>query len=177
MQVGIYSGTFDPIHIGHLAFANEAAKRFQLDKVIFMPETTPRGKFGVTPIDQRIYQIKQAIDGSIHQVYTATQKQFDIVDTLPELTKAFPESTLNFLMGADVAMSLGKWPHIDMLLSHYRIIVGIREGYSPIEVGRVLTSLGANFEVVSTPHSHVSSRDIRSAMQSPSPWQNAADLI
>ena len=62
--IGFYPGTFDPIHKGHVAFAQEACDRLGIDIVYLLPEKTPRGKHDVSDIDKRIEMIKNAVSAT-----------------------------------------------------------------------------------------------------------------
>ncbi|HVI69805.1 MAG TPA: adenylyltransferase/cytidyltransferase family protein, partial [Magnetospirillaceae bacterium] len=59
-RVGVFSGTFDPVHRGHLAFALSAQKRAQLDTVVFLPEHSPRGKIAVGSFTHRLEMLRLA---------------------------------------------------------------------------------------------------------------------
>jgi nicotinate-nucleotide adenylyltransferase len=66
MRIAIFGGTFDPIHSAHLVVAEEAARQFQLDQILFIPNAVPPHKPGRTPYAQRLrmVQIAPAIGGS-----------------------------------------------------------------------------------------------------------------
>ncbi|HEU5121705.1 MAG TPA: adenylyltransferase/cytidyltransferase family protein, partial [Candidatus Saccharimonadales bacterium] len=59
-RIGIYSGTFDPVHYGHIAFAASAIRACNLDEVVFLPEPQPRYKAGVTDIAHRLALLTMA---------------------------------------------------------------------------------------------------------------------
>jgi nicotinate-nucleotide adenylyltransferase len=160
-HIGIYSGTFDPVHVGHVAFADAARRAAGLDRVIFMPEDTPRGKINVTDINARMAQLETALLKSQHEVYRARHSQFTIAETLAELKSQYPDATLSFLIGSDVVPSLAAWPHLDQLIRNHQIIVGMREPHVRQEIERTLRQLDADYLIVTTPHAHVSSRQIR----------------
>lgn len=128
-RVGIYAGTFDPIHEGHLAFAREAMGTCNLDKVFFLVEPRPRRKQGVRALEHRVHMTQLAIKnernfGSI----VLDQAQFSVVETLPVLQARFMSEELFLLMGEDVVAHLAQWPHINRLLKSVTFIVGIRKG-------------------------------------------------
>ena len=155
--VGIYSGTFDPVHAGHLAFANKAAAVAGLAQVVFVPEQHPRGKANVSAISRRV----AALNATSHSVYQAGQPQFTIADTLPELTSQYPGQELVFLMGSDVAASLHNWPGVEQLVANHKIIIGMRTGGDAKAIEHTLNQLGANYTIVTTAHAHLSSSQLR----------------
>ena len=176
LRLGIYSGTFDPVHIGHIAFADEAQRACSLDRIIFMPEEQPRNKTNVTPITARIAQTKTALRHTKHEVYRASHSRFTITETLAELESRYPEATFSFLIGADIVPSLASWPDIDRLLSRHQLIIGMRKGYTQTEVEAELAQLGASYAIITTPHAHVSSRQIRETLD-PSTTTTSAYVI
>src|ERR1051326_1090401 len=116
-HIGIYPGTFDPIHDGHISFANEGATLFHLEKVIFLPEKNPRRKQGVTNIAERHAKLKTDIAKHKKlETLLLNTEQFTILETLPELHRLFPGSKFTFFMGSDVALHLSTWQNLPLLL-------------------------------------------------------------
>src|SRR4051812_40769392 len=70
-RIGIYAGTFNPVHTGHVAFALQAVKEANLDEVYFVPERQPRGKAGVEHFGHRVAMLKRAL---------RPYKQFDVLE-------------------------------------------------------------------------------------------------
>src|SRR5262249_18397789 len=131
-HIGIYSGTFDPIHAGHVAFAAQAMRDCSLDAVIFLPEPKPRGKQNVTSLAHRCALIKLATEHEPNfSVLRLASPHFTVSDTLPKLQQKFVDAHLTFLMGSDVAKSLGHWEGVKTLLQHASITIGLRERDDP----------------------------------------------
>lgn len=128
-----------------------------LSKVLFLPEAAPRGKTNVTPLASRVQQLQAA--GC--EVYQAEQPQFTIAATLSELRAHYPEAQLSFLMGSDVALGLSAWPDIRQLTDHHQLIIGMRSTDNQQAIEATLSQLGAHYTIVTTPHAHVSSRQLR----------------
>ena len=126
-RIGIYSGTFDPIHTGHLAFGRAAQSAGQLDEVVFIPEAVPRGKTLVTPLEHRAEMIRQATAPHTGlRTLTLESPQFTLADTLPELQRHFPDAELSLLIGSDVARTLAyRWEGLEHLAGA-RFIIGMR---------------------------------------------------
>lgn len=129
MKVGIYSGSFDPIHEGHIAFALEAADSCGLDIVYFLIEPRPRHKQGVKAYEHRAEMVRLAVAnhtklGSL----LVDQDRFSVLETWPVLRARFEGSELFMLMGDDVFRHLSHWPMVDQLITSAHFIVGVRKG-------------------------------------------------
>lgn len=126
-RIGIYSGTFDPVHAGHIAFALQAAEQANLDEVIFLPERRPRLKQGVEHFGHRVAMLNNAVRPHAKlQVLELHDKHFTIARTLPRLQKLFLGAELVFLVGSDVVGHIGDWPDATRLLSTSELVVGVR---------------------------------------------------
>lgn len=126
-RIGIYAGTFDPVHSGHLAFALQSVQAAQLDMVYFLPERRPRKKQHVEHFGHRVAMLKRAI--APHPqfgVMELVDVSFSIERTLPHLQKEFPGDELVFLFGSDIIPGLDKWPHAGTLLGAGELVIGLR---------------------------------------------------
>ena len=167
-KIGIYSGTFDPVHAGHLAFAREACARAGLTRVLFVPEPQPRGKTGVTPVAARAAALRTAVSGDPDLgVLSVHSPQFDVAHTLSELRTALPGAALYLLLGSDVAAGLEYWPDVRSLLQELPVIVGVRGVMQQVHVEQALSTLYARLElkpdyfVLRAAHSHLASSQLR----------------
>lgn len=169
-RVGIYPGTFDPVHHGHMAFATEVLTNLHLDKVVFLPEPKPRGKASATDITHRIAMIEQAIrsDDRLQVMQPdSLSDQFTVASTLPLLQQAFPGDSLIFLIGSDIAKTLDRWPDIADLLQSTSLAIGMRSGDDQQQITDLLQRLSTDqgvtvdFICIDTLASHVASTDIR----------------
>lgn len=162
-RVGIFAGTFDPIHKGHLAFALAAAEQCGLDAVYFLPERQPRGKHDVGDFATRSQLIREAIRASRLHLLDLADAQFTVETTLPQLETTFAGAELYLLIGSDIAChSLPHWPQLPQLLEKMQLIVGIRAGHTAQEVDTAMRRLdSARYTVIASPHAHVSSSQIR----------------
>lgn len=127
-QIGIYGGTFDPIHNGHLAFA-QAALDTGLEKVMFLVEPRPRRKQGVRAFEHRLGMVQLAIAdrpkmGSI----IVDQARFTPHETLPLLQNRFKGYQLVLLFGDDVIAHIGEWPHVEELVASVELMIAVRHG-------------------------------------------------
>ncbi len=128
-RIGIYSGTYNPVHAGHISFALQSLKDAKLNKVYFLPERFRPNKTDVTHYAHRVAMIRQAIKP--HKQLGLIEDNavsFSVENTLPKLTNRFNGSTLVFLMGSDSLANLKNWPKVDKLLKSSELVIGIREG-------------------------------------------------
>lgn len=130
MKIGIYSGTFDPIHLGHVAFAKEALEKCGLEKVYFLVEPRPRRKQGVKALEHRQAMVQLAIAkepklGSI----ILDHARFSVRQTLPVLQARFEGSEIIFLMGDDMLAHFtdAAWPGVDEFVKATFLAIGLRK--------------------------------------------------
>ena len=90
-RIGVFSGSFDPVHKGHIAFALEAAKTAKLEKVYMAPEIKPRRKPGITHFAHRVAMLKLAVRSQPKlEVLELPDKYFLPQKTLAQLRQRFP---------------------------------------------------------------------------------------
>lgn len=131
MKIGVFGGTFDPIHIGHIISVMEVKISFGLDKVIFIParqsphkETMPAGN------QERMEMIQRAI--ARHEGFTLDTFELDkdkksfTFDTAKYLRNEYPHDELYFLMGTDQYESFDKWYKHEELMNMMNFIVMMR---------------------------------------------------
>lgn len=171
-RIGILADTFDPVHAGHLAFAQTALENCKLDKIFFLVEPTPRRKQGVKAFEHRVKMVKLAIKG-VPQFGSIVLEdtQFNVTDTLPKLRNRFgKQAELYMLMGEDVLAHLTNWPHVKDLVETVHIVVGARK-VSASKIRQLVQSInktrGLEFEytVVSTPQSILNSSRVRQSLR------------
>lgn len=153
MRLGVMGGTFDPIHIGHLAAAEEARDRFELDKVIFIPSARPPHKGGVTysSPEARLEMVRLAIQDNSSMEVSDIEINRDglsfTIDTLHRLREIYGADTeLFFIIGADAILEILTWKEPEALFSQCRFIAATRPGYSLAELHEALAGLTAGAE-------------------------------
>lgn len=167
LRVGIYSGTFDPVHRGHISFALRALEVAELDRVVFIPEAEPRRKSAVTPFRDRLRMLELATAGQGGlSVIGLKSKQFTVQATLPELRALFPNAQLFFMLGSDVVATFkDSWPEDDLVdfLHEMPLVVGLRGGATEAVIQEQLKSLPTRATCISlnAPHPAVSSSQVR----------------
>jgi nicotinate-nucleotide adenylyltransferase len=164
-KIGIFSGTFDPIHEGHVAFCAQALRECGLDKVFLLVEKAPRFKQPVASYEHRISMVELALTGmgSLQQLQLA-QEQFSVSETLPKLKKLFAKDELWLLMGSDTVHSMSRgWPGLETLLSDMGIAVGLRQHETKEAISAILDTHGStHYKIFASPHRHVASSLVRS---------------
>lgn len=167
-RVGIYAGTFDPIHEGHLAFAHTAIAACKLDKIFFLVEPVPRRKQGVRAFMHRQAMVEAAIDQDpiLGSILLEDQERFSVHETLPILMQRFKGGELFLLLGEDVVTHLAEWPHVGELLQNVQCIIGLRtrsEGSMGREMEQLKRDKGIsfNYNILSTSMSSITSSKIR----------------
>ncbi len=164
-RIGIFSGTFDPIHRGHVAFALAALKQCALDKVVFLPERSPRGKIGVSDFAHRLHMVKLAVKPHRKlSVLALDDLQFTVAETFAKLKERYAGATLVFLLGSDVVRTFGfRWPGLQTLLAEAEFAISPRAGESESDLAMFLSSLGepVTATFVHGPHAHLSATEVR----------------
>ncbi len=148
LNVGLFGGTFDPIHRGHLTVARAAQQCFDLGKVLFVPAATPPHKQGqeITSYPHRYAMVSLAAQGEkqfIPSPIESPEERGDVpsysIDTVRRLRKQLKKSDrLFFLVGMDQFKDIAKWREPEALLQEAEFIVMNRPGWSLGEVGASL---------------------------------------
>jgi nicotinate-nucleotide adenylyltransferase len=170
-RIGIYPGTFDPIHQGHVSFASQALKECSLDQVVFLPEPAPREKHSVSTITERTALINEAIkDTQKLSLFNPSSTQFTVRDTLPELLSHFGDAELTFLVGSDIIRTFPyRWHDLDILLSDVSLAIGMRTDDTKDDIVSIIKQLEDQYNLpirytfISTPDSHRASSHVRNS--------------
>lgn len=171
MRIGIFSGTFDPIHAGHIAFALAAVEASGLDKVYFLPEQQPRRKTGVTHYAHRVAMLRLALRPYQKlDLLELPDRQFSVRSSWPRIKKRFEGREIYQLVGSDMLRVLAgteatkQWPGFDRYLQEVSLIVGVRDELDEEMAQKLLQQLQLNGHIVGTKNGHVSSSSIRRAL-------------
>jgi nicotinate-nucleotide adenylyltransferase len=130
MNIGILGGTFDPVHSGHLAIAEEAVASLGLDEVIFMPAGRPwlKADKPVSAAADRLQMVRLAIAGkpgyrlsAIEVEHRGPSYSADTVEEIKRQTGGADE--LYFIIGSDSLIDLPRWYHPEYLISLCRLVV------------------------------------------------------
>jgi nicotinate-nucleotide adenylyltransferase len=162
-RLGIFGGTFDPPHVGHLVVAVNARYALRLDRVLLVVANDPWQKSGgraISPAADRLAMVQAAV-GDVEGLEASTV-ELDrggtsyTADTLTPLRAEDPERELFLILGSDAAAGLPTWERADEVRSLAAIAVVVRPG---AEEGR--PPPGWDWERLETPRLEVSSTDLR----------------
>lgn len=171
-RLGVFGGSFDPIHLGHLILAEVAREHLQLSKVLFVPAAISPLKLDKAPradAKQRFAMIELAIGGN--HFFAADDRELSrsgpsfTVDTLRELQAENPDKELVFLMGADSLASFEKWKSPNEICQLATLAVLSRGGQELPDPGTLAPFLPQPKDAAShihpMPQLEISSSDIR----------------
>ena len=175
MKIGIFGGSFDPVHRGHIELAERALLCGAADSVVFVPAAIQPFKQDKHPADgnDRINMIKLAAQGikgiEVSDYELARPKAVSYtINTLNAMRNAYgAENDVRFIVGADSFLKIHTWTKADELLENYTIIVGVRPGYLESEVAKQEKILreryGASVIMLENRPIDISSTEIRKA--------------
>jgi len=154
MNIGLFGGTFDPIHLGHLALARAARERFQLGQILFVPANVPphKQKQPMTSFFHRYAMVvlataneKTFVPSLLEAPLAAGDGKKPVappnysIDTVRKLKQTLKKADrLFFLIGIDAFLDIGKWHRAEALLGECPFIVASRPGYSLADVANAL---------------------------------------
>jgi len=135
VKIGLFFGSFNPIHNGHLIIANYICETTDLDKVwlVVSPQNPLKPKDTLLKEYDRLHLINLAIDNNKN--LKASSIEFKLprpsytIDTLTHLKEKYPQHTFVLIMGSDNLVTLHKWKNYELLLKNYEIMVYRRRGF------------------------------------------------
>jgi nicotinate-nucleotide adenylyltransferase len=134
VRLGIFGGTFDPPHFGHLALAEWARVELALDAVWFVPAGTPPHKRGGAPsaARHRLAMTRLAVRGNpafrVSPLECRRRGPSYTIDTVRALARAYPGARLHLLMGADTYATFAGWREPDAIARAATLVVALRPG-------------------------------------------------
>ena len=161
MKVALFFGSFNPVHIGHLAIANYIVEYADIDQLWFVlsPQNPLKNKTTLLPDYQRLEILNRAIeDYSKFQVSTIEfnlPKPSYTIDTLTYLQEKYPQHQFYVIMGSDSFQNLPKWKNFEALVKNYQFIVYRRPGFDITE------DYGADMQYLEAPMLELSATLIR----------------
>jgi nicotinate-nucleotide adenylyltransferase len=173
MRIGVFGGTFDPVHLGHLILAEQCREQAELDQVWFIPAARPPHKQegSPTPLAQRVEMLALALAGQPAFVLNDLEKERPgpsyTVDTLRELRHRHPGNEWLLLLGADCLPDLPHWREPGHIAELAGLVIAARPGWTvwtaeQLRAALQLTPQAAlRYQFVQMPLIDLASRDIR----------------
>jgi nicotinate-nucleotide adenylyltransferase len=172
LRLGIYGGTFDPPHLGHLILAEVAADTLALDRVLWVPAGRPPHKSTISPAEVRVKLVEAAIAGNerfeLCRVDVDRPGPHYTSESIGLIREKFPGAALWFLMGEDSLRDLPKWRNPDELLAAARIGVMRRPAHATTNLGRLyhrLPALAGMLDWIDAPIVPVSGTQLRARIR------------
>lgn len=161
MKIGLYFGSFNPIHHGHLIIANHLINHTDLDEVWMM--VSPQNPFKVSVVllnEHHRYRLVQTALENESKI-KASNIEFKLpkpsytINTLTYLKEKYPQHCFHIVMGSDGFQNINKWHNADVIIKNYPIYIYKRPGFEVAE------TFGANVNILEAPLLEISSTYIR----------------
>jgi nicotinate-nucleotide adenylyltransferase len=169
MHIGLYFGSFNPIHIGHLIIASYAKHTTDLQQVwlVVSPQNPLKPSKTLLNEYDRLHLIHLALDDDPNLKVTDVEfrlpKPSYTVYTLAHLKEKYPQHTFSIIMGSDSFMNLTQWKNYKYIVENHKIYIFKRQGFE------VENNLGANITIMEAPLLDISSTKIREMIRASIP--------
>jgi nicotinate-nucleotide adenylyltransferase len=173
LRIGVFGGSFDPVHWGHLILAEQCREQARLDAVWFVPTAHHPFKAhqGVTPFEHRVAMLNLAIGDAPGMAVNETERDLPAptytINTLEALANQHPGTDWRLLLGGDALDELPTWHEPDRIVQRASLVTMARPGHAIPSVDQVRERLSLaptiplGLQVVDVPLIDLSSRDIR----------------
>jgi nicotinate-nucleotide adenylyltransferase len=165
MKIGLYFGSFNPIHIGHLIIANHVLNETDLQRIWFVISPQNPFKPSVTLLNEydRLHLVQKAVEGDdrlkASEIEFTLPKPSYTTHTLAYLSERYPTHQFTIIMGSDSFQNLGKWKNAEVIINNYPILIYRRPQFE------VTNDLGAKATVLNAPLLEISATYIRECIQ------------
>jgi nicotinate-nucleotide adenylyltransferase len=179
-RIGIFGGTFDPPHLGHLILASEARAQLNLDKVFWVLTSVPPHKLGqpITPLEDRLAMLKLAVADEpafrVSRVDIDRPGPYYSADTVKILSKQNPGGSMIFLIGGDSLHDLTTWHEPGQLVAACDEVGVMRRPGSRLDLASLekrIPGLAAKVRFVDAPLLEIASHEIRKRAAEGQPFQ------
>jgi nicotinate-nucleotide adenylyltransferase len=166
MNIGLYFGSFNPIHHGHLIIANHILNNASLDQVWFIvsPQNPLKPAAGLLNEYHRLFLVQLSVENESR--LKASDIEFRLprpsftVDTLAYLEEKYPQHQFSLIMGSDSFQNLSRWKNYEHILQNYTVYVYKRPGFDVTHI-----QPGAQVHVVEAPLLEISATHIRKSVK------------
>lgn len=177
MKIGLYGGTFDPIHLGHIKIAQKAVEQLKLDELWLVPAKIPPHKMNahITNEEHRLNMLNEAIQ-ELDSRFKISKYELEKNSvsysyiTLTELTEAYKQHKFYFIMGEDSLRDFSTWKHPEIISKLVDIVVAPRSNSHDESIlqytKKYEKDYGTVIHVLDFPLIYISSTDIRDKLKS-----------
>jgi nicotinate-nucleotide adenylyltransferase len=161
MKVGLYFGSFNPIHVGHLILINHILNESDLEKIWFIVSPLNPFKEPQNLINEydRLHLVQKAIEDDARlkasDIEFLLPKPSYTIHTLAYLEEKYPDHSFSIIMGSDSFQNLDKWKNAEIIAKNNSIIIYKRPGF------QINNKLNANIQIMDAPLLEISSTHIR----------------
>jgi nicotinate-nucleotide adenylyltransferase len=165
MKTGLYFGSFNPIHIGHLIIANHILNETELQEIWFVVSPQNPFKVSSTLLNEydRLFLVQKSIEHDprlkASDIEFSLSKPSYTSTTLAYLSEKYPSKEFSIIMGSDSFQNIGKWHNFRAIVDHYPILIYLRPGFS------IENSLNATIQIMQAPLLEISATHIRSLIK------------
>ncbi|HQY40172.1 MAG TPA: nicotinate (nicotinamide) nucleotide adenylyltransferase [Ferruginibacter sp.] len=165
MNIGLFFGSFNPIHNGHLIIAKYVLQNSQLNKLWFVvsPQNPFKSPQSLLNENHRLHLVNSAIEGETDlkacNIEFKLPKPSYTINSLTYLAQQYPDYKFTLIVGSDSFQNINKWKNYETLVSQYPIIIYKRPGFE------VTQDFGANLTILEAPLLEISSTYIRSLVK------------
>ncbi len=180
MRIGIFGGTFDPPHLGHMILAMESHYQLELDRLLWVPTQSPPHKQDqiITPIEIRLQLVQAAIqdnpDFEVSRIEIDRPAPQYAADTVALLSKEYPRAEICYLIGADSLNDFVDWHDPETIVSVCHYLGVMRRPGQILNVEMLesrLPGISAKIRFVETPLMEISSSSIREHIRARIPYR------
>lgn len=180
MRIGIFGGTFDPPHLGHLILAAEARSQLNLDRLLFVLTPLPphKGDHQIATLDDRLAMVSAAIQDDpgfeLSRIEVDRPGPHYSADTVRQVRGLYPNATLAFLMGGDSLRTLHTWKRAQDFVDACDVLGVMRRPYQRVSLDSLEKKLPGSREKVQfidAPLLEISSRQIRRRIAEGRPYR------
>jgi len=173
MRIGVFGGTFDPVHLAHLILAEQCREQARLDQVWFVPAARPPHKHEdeLTPFERRVEMLQFAVAGQpafrVEELEKDRAGPSYTADTLDELARRQPGNEWFLLVGSDTLRDLPTWHEPRRVVARAGLLVVARPGAALVPAEELQAKLGAPVRVqnIDVPLIDISSSDLRARVR------------
>ena len=165
MKTGLFFGSFNPIHVGHLIIANHILNETDIQKIWFIVSPQNPFKPSSTLLNEynRLHLLKRATENDnrvrVLDIEFNLPKHSYTATTLVSLEEKYPGNEYVLIMGSDSFQNLHKWNNAEAIIKNYPICIYLRPGFE------VTNTYGARIDVLTAPFLEISATQIRDAVK------------